>query len=50
MWIHRIRKRRAINTILEMAEYKKTGRCKVLIATGCLVERYKEDLEKRFLR
>ena len=24
----------------------KTGRCKVLIATGCLVERYKEDLEK----
>ena len=39
-------KEEAINTILEMAEYKKTGRCKVLIATGCLVERYKEDLEK----
>ena len=39
-------KEEAINTILEMAEYKKTGKCKVLIATGCLVERYKEELEK----
>ncbi len=39
-------KEEAINTILEMAEYKKTARCKVLIATGCLVERYKEELEK----
>ena len=39
-------KEEAINTILEMAEYKKKGKCKVLIATGCLVERYKEDLEK----
>ena len=29
-------KQEAINTILEMAEYKKTGRCKILIATGCL--------------
>ena len=36
----------AINTILEMAEYKKTGKCKILVATGCLVERYKEELEK----
>lgn len=39
-------KEEAINTILEMAEYKKTGKCKILIATGCLVERYKEELEK----
>ena len=39
-------KEEAINTILEMAEYKKTAKCKVLIATGCLVERYKEELEK----
>lgn len=41
-------KEEAINTILEMAEYKKTekGNCKILIATGCLVERYKEELEK----
>ena len=38
-------KEEAINTILEMAEYKKK-RCKVLIAMGCLVERYKEQLEK----
>lgn len=38
-------KEEAINTILEMAEYKKR-RCKVLIAMGCLVERYKEELEK----
>ena len=38
-------KEEAINTILEMAEYKKK-RCKFLITMGCLVERYKEDLEK----
>ena len=38
-------KEEAINTLLEMAEYKK-GRCKYLIAMGCLVERYKEELEK----
>ena len=38
-------KEEAINTLLEMAEYKK-GRCKYLIATGCLVERYKDALEK----
>ena len=38
-------KEEAINTILEMAEYKKEN-CKYLIVTGCLVERYKEDLEK----
>lgn len=33
----------AINTILEMAEYKKK-RCKYLIVMGCLVERYYKDL------
>ena len=38
-------KEEAINTILEMAEYKKK-RCKYLIAMGCLVERYKEELAK----
>ena len=38
-------KEEAINTILEMAEYKK-NRCKLLIAMGCLVQRYKEELEK----
>ena len=38
-------KEEAINTILEMAEYKKST-CKYLIAMGCLVERYKEELIK----
>ena len=38
-------KEEAINTILEMAEYKKK-RCKYLIAMGCLVQRYYEDLIK----
>lgn len=38
-------KEEAINTILEMAEYKQRN-CKYLIAMGCLVERYKEELEK----
>ena len=36
-------KEEAINTILEMAEYKKR-RCKYLIAMGCLVQRYFESL------
>ena len=38
-------KEEAINTILEMAEYKKQ-RCRYLIAMGCLVQRYYEDLKK----
>ena len=38
-------KEEAINTILEMAEYKKHN-CKYLIVTGCLVERYKNELIK----
>ena len=38
-------KEEAINTILEMAEYK-NKKCKYLIVMGCLVERYKEKLEK----
>lgn len=38
-------KEEAINTILEMAEYKKR-RCKYLIVMGCLVQRYYEDLIK----
>lgn len=38
-------KEEAINTILEMAEYKKKN-CKYLVGMGCLVKRYKEDLEK----
>ena len=38
-------KQETIDTILEMAEYKKQ-KCKYLIVIGCLVERYKEDLER----
>ena len=38
-------KEEAINTILEMAKYKEEN-CKYLTVTGCLVERYKEDLIK----
>ena len=38
-------KEEAINTILEMAEYKKK-RCKYLIAMGCLVQRYTDDIKK----
>lgn len=38
-------KEEAINTILEMAEYKKE-KCKYLIVMGCLIERYKEELKK----
>lgn len=39
-------KEEAINTILEMAEFKKKGNCQYLIATGCLVKRYKKELQK----
>ena len=38
-------KEEAINTILEMAEYKKQ-KCRYLIVMGCLVQRYYEDLIK----
>ena len=40
----RAAKEEAINTILEMAEYKKKGKCKYLVAMGCLVQRYKQQL------
>lgn len=39
-------KEESINTILEMAELKKTGSLKALIAAGCLAQRYREDIEK----
>ena len=39
-------KEESINTILEMAEYKQTGRCRVLVVTGCLSQRYSGDLMK----
>lgn len=39
-------KEESINTILELAEYKKTGKLKKLIVAGCLVERYKDEIRK----
>lgn len=37
-------KEESIQTILEMAQYKQTGRCKKLIVTGCLAQRYGDAL------
>ena len=37
-------KEESIETILQMAEYKKTGQLKKLIVTGCLAERYREEI------
>ena len=37
-------KEEAIDTILEMADYKECGRCKALIVTGCLAKRYKKEI------
>lgn len=37
-------KQESIDTILEMAEYKNKYKCKMLIATGCLAQRYGEEL------
>ena len=38
-------KQESIDTILSLAEYKETGKCKLLIATGCLVQRYEEAIK-----
>ena len=37
-------KEESINTILEMAEYRKEGSCKALIVTGCLAQRYRQEI------
>lgn len=37
-------KQESIDTILEMAEYKKAGKLQALIVTGCLAERYKDEI------
>ena len=37
-------KEESIQTILEMAEYKKDGSIKALIVTGCLAQRYKQEI------
>jgi ribosomal protein S12 methylthiotransferase len=40
-------KQESVDTILEMAEFKKTGRAKKLIVAGCLVERYRSDIRRQ---
>ena len=40
-------KQESIDTILEMAEYKKFGQARRLVVAGCLVERYREELRTR---
>ncbi|MCU6752546.1 30S ribosomal protein S12 methylthiotransferase RimO [Bovifimicola ammoniilytica] len=37
-------KEESVNTILQMAEYRKSGSCKALIVTGCLAQRYKTEI------
>jgi ribosomal protein S12 methylthiotransferase len=37
-------KQESIDTILEMAEHKKTGKCQRLVVTGCMAERYRDEL------
>lgn len=39
-------KEESIETILQMAEYRKNGVCKALIVTGCLAQRYKDEIIK----
>src|SRR5215217_4857017 len=38
-------KQESIDAILEMAEHKKHGRCKTLVVTGCMAERYRDELK-----
>ena len=37
-------KEESVETILEMAEYKKTGSCHALIVTGCMAQRYQKEI------
>jgi ribosomal protein S12 methylthiotransferase len=39
-------KQESVDTILEMAEYKRTGKAQRLVVAGCLVERYRADIQK----
>jgi ribosomal protein S12 methylthiotransferase len=39
-------KQESIDTILELAEHKKTGACRRLVVTGCLAERYRDELRE----
>ena len=37
-------KEESVNALLELAEYKKSGKCSALIVTGCLAQRYKNEI------
>ena len=39
-------KQESVDAILEMARYKTSGRAKKLIVAGCLVERYRDEIQK----
>jgi ribosomal protein S12 methylthiotransferase len=39
-------KQESIDTILELAEHKKSGNCRKLVVTGCLAERYRDELRE----
>src|SRR6266705_3602 len=39
-------KQESVDAILEMAQHKKDGACRRLIVTGCLAERYRDELKK----
>ena len=39
-------KEESINTLLEMAAYKEEGKCRMLVAAGCLAQRYHEEIKK----
>lgn len=39
-------KEESIETILQMSEYRRNGKCKALIVTGCLAQRYKDEIIK----
>src|SRR5271157_4218323 len=40
-------KKESVETILEMAQYKKSGRARKLIVAGCLVERFRDDIRRQ---
>ena len=40
-------KQESIDAILEMAEHKKTGRCRTLVVAGCMAERYRAELREQ---
>ena len=39
-------KEESIETILQMSEYRRDGNCKALIVTGCLAQRYQNEIRK----